>query len=171
MKLTRSDIRRLLENDGFQTIEDGKPAKLPISEQRLRAMEHACELGFVDIASELRELGVDIASNSELLRIAADSHQLEIVEFLISNGANVNGRSEQFGQPPIMDAAGSGAIDIFNLLVRHGADISATCEDGTSALDWARNGKNTIEHMEWVESEQIIKNYDTIIETILANPT
>lgn len=91
----------MLPNDGFQTIENGQSAKLPISDQRRLAMEHACELGFVELASELRDLGVEIASNSELLRIAADANQFQIAELLILKGANVNGRSEQFGQPPL----------------------------------------------------------------------
>lgn len=170
MKLTRTDIRRLLENDGYKSIaENGEVASIPVAEQRLRAMEDACELGYVDLAAELHGLGVDIVSNTELLRIAADAHQHEIAAFLIQMGADVNGRSEQFGQPPIMDAAGSGALAVFKLLIAHGADVSAVCEDGTSALDWARMGKNTIEHMDWIRTDEIIANYDTIIATLASN--
>ena len=47
--------------------------------------------------------------------------------------------------------------------------MSAVCEDGTSALDWARNGKNTIEHMDWVRTDEIIADFDTIIATLNSN--
>ncbi|MCO8125558.1 ankyrin repeat domain-containing protein [Stieleria sp. TO1_6] len=172
MKLTRADIRRLLENDGYKTFdENGNPASIPVAEQRRRAMESACEWGYVDLASELHQMGVDIAANTELLRIAADAHQHEIALFLIQMGADVNGRSEQFGQPPIMDAAGSGALAVFELLIAHGADMTAVCDDGTSALDWARNGKNTIENMDWVRTDEIVADYDTIIAILDSDET
>ena len=85
----------MLENDGYKAIDEkGNTASIPVTEQRLRAMKDACERGYVDLATELHELGVDIVSNTELLRIAADAHQHEIAAFLIQMGADVNGRSE-----------------------------------------------------------------------------
>jgi len=56
----------------------------------------------------------------------------EIVQFLISNGANVNYKAKD-GKTPLMLAAGT-SFETTKLLIENGADVNAKAEDGMTAF-------------------------------------
>jgi len=64
------------------------------------------------------------------------SNNLELIELLLSKGANPNLRSNDV--TPLMDAAHEGDRDIVKLLLRHGAERSAKSGSYTAA-DYARH--------------------------------
>ena len=64
--------------------------------------------------------------------------RLGCIEFLLQNGADVNGTND-FGRTAAMGAAYIGASVILELLLRYGADVSDNlrCNEGKSTLDYA----------------------------------
>lgn len=71
--------------------------------------------------------------NKVLSRAVANGH-INIVEYAVSNGANVNYHDEDFGETPLMYAAVSGQTDIVKYLVKNGALLDDTDSLGKTAL-------------------------------------
>ena len=66
----------------------------------------------------------------------------EIVELLISKGADVNVRDDLGGRTPLHQAASSGhkvAQQIAELLITKGADVNAKMEDGRTPLNFTES--------------------------------
>ena len=57
----------------------------------------------------------------------------ELLELLISYGANVNAQSHD-GRSALMQAADSGQLGAAAFLLKHGADVNAKGSDGETAL-------------------------------------
>lgn len=67
---------------------------------------------------------------------------IEIIDYLIKNGANINGSKENRKSiMPIHLAAGSNTA-ILSYLIKNGADINIQDEDGNTPLFWACGGGN-----------------------------
>ena len=66
---------------------------------------------------------------------------IEIVEFLVKKGANVNLCDEE-GKTPLMWASWAGRTEIVEFLIKNGADISAEDKFGETALFKASRNKN-----------------------------
>ena len=73
-----------------------------------------------------------------LLHYAAESSTLDVVQYLISEGANVNARTEN-GRNPLHYAAENTlvSVDVLECLISHGADVHAKDRDGKTPLDCA----------------------------------
>jgi hypothetical protein len=56
------------------------------------------------------------------LSAAAQGKRLEVAEFLLGRGADVNHKSSLGGDTPLMEAAKSGNVEMAKLLLEHGAD-------------------------------------------------
>ena len=68
---------------------------------------------------------------------------IEIIDYLIKSGANINGNKENRKSiMPIHLAAASNSA-ILSYLIKNGADINIQDEDGNTPLFWAYGGKNT----------------------------
>jgi len=74
-----------------------------------------------------------------LLCYAVRWDQAEVVELLIERGANVDGRVWRNDRQPIFWAAYNGNKEIFDTLIRAGADFKATVKSKT-ALQYAEEG-------------------------------
>jgi cell wall assembly regulator SMI1 len=102
--------------------------------QGLPLKERAAEFGYSDMLSFL-------FGHQEGLRISLDvavmNNHLDLVQHLLSHGAAVDSRDE-FGETPLMTAAGCGHAEMLKLLLDQGADAQARAEDGETALDKAR---------------------------------
>jgi ankyrin repeat protein len=61
----------------------------------------------------------------------------EIAELLISEGADVNAKDDEYGSTPLHNAAANGHKEIAELLITKGADVNAKEEDGGTPLDMA----------------------------------
>lgn len=89
--------------------------------------------------------GVDVNSINEddefPLLIASWSGSKEIVELLISNGANVNQAAEAEFYTALMRASDRGHWDIADILIKKGADVNARDDyDATSLTRAAESG-------------------------------
>ena len=72
------------------------------------------------------------------LHYAAAKGQLEVVEYLLAQGAMPNAPAPD-GSSPILMAASAGAIDTVQALLKAGADPSAVNSDGADAVTAARD--------------------------------
>ncbi len=70
------------------------------------------------------------------LHYACAKGQLQVAQFLVSNGANVNSRSPN-GSTPLMMAAQSGNEELIKYLLDNGADIRMRNANGFSVIDIA----------------------------------
>lgn len=72
-----------------------------------------------------------------LLMIASLNNYKEIVDFLIKKKANVNLKNEETGRTALIYAAAKGNSEIFEKLLKAGADVSLYDNDGLSAVHYA----------------------------------
>ena len=99
-----------------------------------------------DINSRAPSAGAVPAGGTALMLAAASNH-LEIVKFLISNGANVN-QADNGGGTALIYAVWKGYKDIVALLLKKDADIYAKTRDGRTPLSVAKHyGHTEIEKM------------------------
>lgn len=109
------------------------------------ALGLSCFFNQKEIAHFLLEKGADpnIASNNDFkvapLHSAAAISQIEIVNILLQNGANINAKQSS-GVTSLHSAAHNGATEIVKLLLQNGADKEAKTKDGKSVLDFAKEG-------------------------------
>ena len=77
------------------------------------------------------------ARGDTALHHAARNGDLEIVEQLVSSGADVNGTSDH-AHFPLYCAAGHGHVETTRYLVEHGADLQARLADGKTVVEWLK---------------------------------
>ena len=168
-KTSRENILEMLANNGFGNLVDGQVVHVSRQEQLNRALRLACECGYLDLVQQLHRDGAQIHGNSDALCTAADFDELQIAKYLIDNGADVNAPAKQLGQTPLMDAAGSGSLRVLRYLLERGADTTAQCDEGMTALDWAKMGRHSAALPEMPTVDGVLNDYDTIIETLTSN--
>ena len=96
--------------------------------------------------NDLNEVKSIISENPELvntkydydrgdspLAIATRESQVEIVQFLIAHGADVNFKRDR-GITPLHNAAVGGEVEIVELLIAKGANVNVTCDKGITPL-------------------------------------
>lgn len=71
----------------------------------------------------------------EALRKASQQGTLDIVEFLLDSGADVNARNDE-GFSALMKASEKGHVQIVKTLLKRGANINLTNKVGSAALQW-----------------------------------
>jgi ankyrin repeat protein len=76
-----------------------------------------------DVNGESDEINPEINGYGNFLTYAAESNQLDIMEYLIAQGANVNA-VDGTGDSPVSKAILSGNLDALKCLVEHGADLN-----------------------------------------------
>ena len=81
------------------------------------------------------------ARGDTALHHATRNGDLEIVEQLVSSGADVNGTSDH-GHFPLYCAAGHGHVETTRYLVEHGADLQARLGDGKTVVEWLKQFAN-----------------------------
>ncbi|MDE0327200.1 MAG: ankyrin repeat domain-containing protein [Candidatus Poribacteria bacterium] len=77
------------------------------------------------------------ARGDTALHHATRNGDLEIVEQLVSSGADVNVTSEH-GHFPLYCAAGHGHVETTRYLVEYGADLKARLSDGKTVVEWLK---------------------------------
>jgi len=77
------------------------------------------------------------ARGDTALHHATRNGDLEIVEQLVSNRADVNETSDH-GHFPLYCAAGHGHVETTRYLIEHGADLKAKLSDGKTVVEWLK---------------------------------
>ena len=72
----------------------------------------------------IQEIDIE-CKNSVLLSASCTIDGLEVVKFLISNGANTDARTPHDAKTPLHGAAQKGCLDIVKFLIANGAQIEA----------------------------------------------
>lgn len=103
----------------------------------------ACRNGNLERIKMLMSIKHDtISSRNENgftpLIIAGYRNQLEVVDFLLNNGVDVNAGSPEGAA--IVGAGYKGNLKLATLLIRHKADLNAGNTEGTTALMYAAMG-------------------------------
>ncbi|KAK2187015.1 hypothetical protein NP493_180g01024 [Ridgeia piscesae] len=70
------------------------------------------------------------------LSVAADYGQKEVIEFLITKGADVNA-NDRYGISPLLSAIYEGHTECVKILLQKGANKTVTAPDGSSLIDCA----------------------------------
>lgn len=120
-------------------LEDDSLWYLPPSDTSFIRINHAVkhsELGTLKAA--LTEQGQKTIDHRDRfyktpLMVAASEGNLEVVQFLIANGADVKA-TDNFKWTPLHFACKSGRLDIIELLLDHDADLNATTLGGATPL-------------------------------------
>ncbi|KAJ6784458.1 hypothetical protein PWT90_02875 [Aphanocladium album] len=93
------------------------------------------------VASMLLDSGADIESKCSLgmtsLAFAAKSNDIAMTKLLIEQGANVNATEIKNECPILVAVARRGHIQVINLLLQHGCDVSCRTSGGSTALHQA----------------------------------
>jgi hypothetical protein len=93
---------------------------------------------YVDKHSELvRYYG---KGKSTLLHVACADHKLELAEYLIAKGANIDAQDD-YGRTPLMDAVYYANIPLVKLLLQHNADISCQSNKRSTVIYYATRGQ------------------------------
>jgi len=77
-----------------------------------------------------------------LLNIAARNRKLDIVRYLITNGADVNMLAEDRGTTALMDSVIAGHLDIADDLIKAGSELNIKDNNGQTALAVAAGNGN-----------------------------
>lgn len=104
------------------------------------ALYAACLNGNAGMIALLLENGVDpntAVAGETALMTAARTGKVDAVNALVARGANVNAKEPSQRQTPLMWAAAENHAAAAQLLVRHGADLSARSATGFTALLYA----------------------------------
>lgn len=95
-----------------------------------------------EIVQLLLQHGATINATGEYwaspLHAAVEESPIELIEFLLKNGADVNHRSQMNGMTPLMIATDRKNTSIINLLLAYGSDPHIQDNDGKTALDIAQ---------------------------------
>ena len=115
-----------------------------VKEQRQRYFARATVDGDLRRMRLLHFAGanINVRDNSDMpLFLAAGEGKLEVVRYLLDEGADANAR-EEFGNTALAEAAYYGHLAVVKELLLRGADINAVGDGGT-ALDIAISRNNT----------------------------
>lgn len=119
------------------------------------SLHWSCHNGFVDIVNLLIDNGADIEAD-EINWIGgkplhwASEHAPNTTKILLEQGANVNSRNKKkdspcYGRTPLIhnSTQREDCSEITELLLNAGAELSAIDAEGKTALQWAKEKKNT----------------------------
>lgn len=108
------------------------------NEKRLKSQAYAkLEMGFYKkdlnlIKEAITEGTTSSQINKTLLKVVHDNN-LNIIEFLLKNGADINSYDEKFGNP-LMSAARNRNINLVKFLINNEANINVKTPDNTTPL-------------------------------------
>lgn len=112
----------------------------------LTALALAVKCGNKESISYLLEKGADInqlSGGMAPIHWAVHSFKPDIAALLLDRGADVNRRVDYSGDTALHMASRWGLIDIIQILLEHGADITVSNNEGWTPLDIARYKENS----------------------------
>lgn len=102
------------------------------------ALRLAAENGYVEIVSYLLDNGAT-SFRDEILKIAVCSNQADVVKFLLKKGFNARYKDYWTRKSVLMTAAESGNATIVKHLLAYNASVFAKDNTGKTAYDYAKN--------------------------------
>lgn len=98
------------------------------------------------ICNMFLEAGMDVncrdAAGTPMICIAARSGRKSMIEWLLSEGADINAVSKDRGYSAVMDAVWKSSPDIVKFLIEKGANLNFISNDGQTALIVATGASN-----------------------------
>ncbi|XP_071094367.1 serine/threonine-protein phosphatase 6 regulatory ankyrin repeat subunit B-like [Haliotis cracherodii] len=123
-------VKHLLSLKTFDINRKGKFTKTPVM---LAAMRGHLDL-YNLLVSEGADLSLTDKETNDCLKLACERGSLPIVKHLLSLKTFDINRTGWFNQTPVMSAAFSGHLDVYNLLVSEGANLQLTDALGKDCL-------------------------------------
>ncbi|MBL1280086.1 MAG: ankyrin repeat domain-containing protein [Fluviicola sp.] len=126
------------------------------------ALKYKCD---IDLLMLLIDNGADIYDFDEdgvsIFESAVSYGNIDIVNYIIDKGIDVNTTKRKSRFTPLMNAACYGRIDVFKILMEHGADVNAVDLRGMSVIDFARkmNKKSILALLNYDENTPKNTNY------------
>jgi uncharacterized protein len=126
------------------------------------ALRNRCD---VDLLMLLVENGADLYDFDDegvsIFDMSITYNNIEMVEYIIEQGIDVNFTQRRSRFTPLMAAASYGRADIAKLLIEQGADQNVVDEKGFSAIDFARkmNKKSVLEILDYDKESPRNKAY------------
>jgi len=120
------------------------------SGQAATALGEAARYGYTELMQEFLQTGVGVNARNgggcTALMLAASGGNAEAIRLLIQAGADVNARDDRNGRTPLMWLVAAkhsvrAYLQAARLLLDAGADPNTRANDGTTALDWALDGR------------------------------
>ncbi len=129
----------------LQALLDGGDSPNRFSPRYRSPLVMACQIGDLDAIKILLKGGAKIdlsdsiapnrlGTDETALTKAIERNRIEIVRYLLAQGAQVNLRGPLKGETPLFVALRSGNIDILTLLLQAHADINVRNKDGYTVL-------------------------------------
>lgn len=159
----------LLKNDDFLSVKkyikdgaDVNDANETGESVLAYALRNRCDM---DLLMLLIDNGSDIFDFDDegvsIFDMSITYNNIEMVEYLIDKGVDVNFTNRRSRFTPLMAAAAYGRVEIAKILLKHDADKNAVEEKGFSAIDFARkmNKKSILDALGYDESIPINRNY------------
>lgn len=120
------------------------------SENRASLAAHALDYGHVDVVAAM--LDFDFRINDPINRFgetplgrAASKNHLQLTEYLISKGADVNYRADEQAVSAFLQACGGSHVDIVRLMLQAGGDVNDRRYKGCTPMrEAARNNQVAI---------------------------
>ncbi len=108
--------------------------------QQNEKLVEACKVGDLPAVRQLVAEGAEINQQGRAgpLFYAAHGGHAVTIEWLVDNGADLNGRNSK-NSTPLMAAAEQGRLECVKLLLRLGADVNARNNDNMTARGYAAN--------------------------------
>ena len=126
------------------------------------AVRSRCDM---DLLMLLVENGADLYDFDDegvsIFDMSITYNNIEMVEYIIEQGIDVNFTQRRSRFTPLMAAASYGRADIAKLLIKQGADQNVVDEKGFSAIDFARkmNKKSVLEILDYDKNSPRNKAY------------
>ena len=100
----------------------------------------------IEICNLFLEAGMDVnvcdSAGTPMLCVAARSGKKEMIEWLVSKGADIDVVSKDRGYSPVMDAVWKSSLEIVDILIKLGANLNFVSNDGQTALILATGASN-----------------------------
>ena len=129
-----------------QLLEQGLDVNQVDADGRTPLMMDAFE-GYTEVVDLLLNSGAEVdhrdGAGRTAVMYASSGPFPQTVELLIQSGAQVNRIDTVEGWTALMVAAAEGHQPVVEVLLRHGADIEITDQDGDAAIDHARERGQT----------------------------
>ena len=132
--LIRKIISKGVDVDSYNQNGDNNPLLISMSSADVETVDMLIEAG-ANLNIIVHKDNPDVPLNraiSQLVRMRPDAEY--IIDKMIAKGANVNPKAENLRSSPLSSAVAEGREDIFNKLVKHGADINHPCSTTTPLI-------------------------------------